>query len=91
MQNDGNLVQYPADGPTGPQVAYWDSSTFTAGDKVSLNLNGIGGLYLLNSSGFNILNLHEGNFSKERKVYRMTIDANGLLRLYSRCLGDRIV
>lgn len=81
MQSDGNLVQYPID-VAKPETAYWNTSTFTAGATVSLNLDVNGKLYLRNGTGFNIMNLYEGSpFSTG--IYRLTIDADGILGLYS--------
>ncbi|KAM5563443.1 G-type lectin S-receptor-like serine/threonine-protein kinase LECRK3 [Rosa sericea] len=86
MQRDGNLVQYPI-GPftlSSNQYSYWNTGTFTAGNNVSLNLDQNEGLYLLDSTGFKIKSL----FSLQKglsmyRSYRLTIDADGILRLYS--------
>jgi hypothetical protein len=86
MQIDGNLVQYPLLVPTEPVTAYYATGTFTSGNNVSLNLDESGQLYLLNSSGINILTLHEGNFTR-RLIYRLTLDADGMVNLYSHDIG----
>lgn len=82
MQRDGNLVQYPNGLFTlsGDQYAYWDSETYKAGDNVSLNLDHNGQLYLLNTTGFKIKSFTD---QKGLSMYRLTIDADGILRLYS--------
>ncbi|PRQ24799.1 putative protein kinase RLK-Pelle-SD-2b family [Rosa chinensis] len=91
MQTDGNLVQYPI-GPltvSADQYAYWNTETATAGNNVSLHLDQNEGLYLLNSTGFKIKSL----FSLQKglsmyRSYRLTIDCDGILRLYSYSLGQ---
>ncbi|KAL6276795.1 hypothetical protein ACE6H2_020396 [Prunus campanulata] len=84
MQNDGNLVQYPADSLDTRPYAYYASSTFGAGENVTLNLGADGHLYLLNSTGSNIRNITDGGLpTDEGKLYLMRIDADGIFRLYS--------
>ncbi|KAJ9554111.1 hypothetical protein OSB04_018156 [Centaurea solstitialis] len=85
LQEDGNLVQQPNVG-TGetPFTSYWDSQTVGSGPNVTLNLDSNGHLYLLQNSSIYIKNLTElrrGDRS-ERAVYRMTIDVDGIFRLY---------
>ena len=90
MQVDGNLVQYPASNPK-PENAYWYSNTSTAGEKVSLNLDGNGRLYLLNTTtGLTVKNFYEaGSLSnKSKTIYRLTIGFDGILRLYSHSLNQ---
>ncbi|XP_062021067.1 G-type lectin S-receptor-like serine/threonine-protein kinase LECRK3 [Rosa rugosa] len=85
MQSDGNLVQYPV-GPftlSTDQYAYWASGTVGAGNNVSLNLDQNGGLYLLNSTGFKIKSIAGQQGLSMYPGYRLTIDADGILRLYS--------
>ncbi|KAI5312016.1 hypothetical protein L3X38_041189 [Prunus dulcis] len=87
MQRDGNLVQYPANLLlVTAQYAYWNTETFTAGDNVSLNLDHNGQLYLLNSTGFYIKNITNQTHLSDNHVYRLTIDSDGILRLYSHSL-----
>ncbi|KAG6626026.1 G-type lectin S-receptor-like serine/threonine-protein kinase LECRK3 [Carya illinoinensis] len=89
MQGDGNLVQYPSGTPPKGDNAYWNSKTFDAGDNVSLNLDRNGQLFLLNSTGFNIMNLTgQRNPSHNFSLYRLTLDFDGILRLYSRSLNQ---
>ncbi|KAG2665641.1 hypothetical protein I3760_15G017500 [Carya illinoinensis] len=89
MQRDGNLVQYPSFIPRKSAYAYWSTATYTVGDNVSLNLDRGGQLFLLNSTGLNIMNLsvprnHFNNFP----LYRLTLDFDGILRLYSHGLNE---
>ncbi|KAH0976760.1 hypothetical protein GBA52_026479 [Prunus armeniaca] len=87
MQHDGNLLQYPVNPiSTTPQYAYWNTETYTAGDNVSLNLDHNGQLYLLNSTGFYIKNITNQTQLSDNRVYRLTIDFDGILRLYSHSL-----
>ncbi|BBH08843.1 receptor-like protein kinase 1 [Prunus dulcis] len=87
MQHDGNLVLYPVNPiSTTGQYAYWITGTYTAGDKVSLNLDHNGQLYLLNSTGFYIQNITNQTQLSDNHVYRLTIDSDGILRLYSHSL-----
>ncbi|KAF5467769.1 hypothetical protein F2P56_011987, partial [Juglans regia] len=82
---DGNLVQYPSYIPRKSQYAYWASNT-VGPNNVSLNLDRNGQLFLLNSTGFNIMNFSsQGNSSYN---YRLTLDYDRLLRLYSHGLNQ---
>ncbi|KAH9717752.1 non-specific serine/threonine protein kinase [Citrus sinensis] len=83
MQNDGNLIQYPKNTPDTAPYSYWTSFTDGKGDNVSLNLDENGHLFLLNSTGFNIRNLTEGENPTEGMMYLMKIDSDGIFRLYS--------
>ncbi|KAJ4952412.1 hypothetical protein NE237_029244 [Protea cynaroides] len=87
MQHDGNLVQYPVASSLTAAYAYYSSGTFTAGDNVTLNLSDDGHLYLLNSTDFYLKNLtNAGLPANQSNIYRMTIDVDGIFRLYS-CLN----
>ncbi|KAM7523566.1 hypothetical protein LguiA_013468 [Lonicera macranthoides] len=88
MQSDGNLVQYPLEGPWSPQNAYWASGTYEAGNKSTLNLNDDGHLYLFNSSAI-INNLTNGGYPKERIIYLARNDVDGIFRLYSYNLNQQ--
>ncbi|KAK0603934.1 hypothetical protein LWI29_010287 [Acer saccharum] len=88
MQHDGNLVQYPTDAITTP-TAYWASGTYVMGDKMSLNLDEDGNLYLLNATGFNVMNITtSGVYATKGSIYLLRIDWDGLFRLYSHNLGQ---
>ncbi|KAL7171377.1 hypothetical protein ACSBR2_036098 [Camellia fascicularis] len=84
MQHDGHLVQYPISAPSysGP-YSYWASGTNGRGDNCSLLLDGDGHLYLLDATGANIKNLSDAEPTKEEKNYRMTVDVDGIFRVYS--------
>nr|XP_043612797.1 G-type lectin S-receptor-like serine/threonine-protein kinase LECRK1 [Erigeron canadensis] len=84
MQNDGHLVQYPnvEETPDTGSYAYWASGTAGNGPNVTLNLDSGGFLYLLKNSTFLIRNLTQGGYPRERAIYRMKIDVDGLFRLY---------
>ncbi|PRQ24801.1 putative protein kinase RLK-Pelle-SD-2b family [Rosa chinensis] len=86
MQRDGNLVQYPNIDQftlSSDEYSYWNPGTFSAGNNVSLNLDQNGGLYLLNSTGLKIRSFPLKNGLSMYRSYRLTIDADGILRLYS--------
>ena len=87
MQTDGNLVQYPNDAIT-ISTAYWASDTSGMGDKMSLNLDEDGNLYLLNATGFNVKNITSGVYATKGSIYLLRIDWDGLFRLYSHNLGQ---
>ncbi|KAL4651043.1 hypothetical protein ACB092_01G130100 [Castanea dentata] len=88
MQGDGNLVQYPASNPK-RENAYWDSNTFTAGKNMSLNLDGNGRLYLLNTATGSVVKDFYGiNSLSNKTFYRLTIGFDGILRLYSHSLNQ---
>ncbi|PQQ13366.1 G-type lectin S-receptor-like serine/threonine-protein kinase [Prunus yedoensis var. nudiflora] len=92
MQNDGNLVQYPVDSLDTRPYAYYASSTFGAGENVTLNFGAYGHLYLLNSTGSNIRNITDGGLpTDEGKLYLMRIDADGIFRLYSHGLKKNAI
>ncbi|KAG7942996.1 hypothetical protein I3843_15G016300, partial [Carya illinoinensis] len=87
MQEDGNLVQYPSYIPRKSEYAYWASNTRLSGE--SLSLDGNGQLFILNSAGFNIKNLTgQGNTAHNFSLYRLTLDFDGILRLYSHGLNQ---
>ena len=90
MQVDGNLVQYPASKPK-PENAYWNSETSTAGEKVSLNLDGNGRLYLLNTTtGLIVKDFYRIGSLSNKTIYRLTIGFDGILRLYSHRLNQGV-
>lgn len=83
MQRDGNLVAYPTLPYTdGTWYAYWAPNT--AGDNVSLHLDNDGRLYLVNSTGFDMKNISKGGYdSTNETIYLMSIDPDGIFRVYS--------
>ncbi|XP_057970808.1 G-type lectin S-receptor-like serine/threonine-protein kinase LECRK3 [Malania oleifera] len=85
MQLDGNLVQYPVDGST-VLTAYYATAT-NRKDSVTLNFNRDGLIYLVNSTGFSIMNLTQGGYST-KDIYLMRIDVDGIFRLYSHGLDQ---
>ncbi|XP_043687521.1 G-type lectin S-receptor-like serine/threonine-protein kinase LECRK2 [Telopea speciosissima] len=84
MQSDGNLVQYPNENPQTIPKSYWATGTNGQGDNVTLNLDDDGHLYLVNRKGKTIYNLFTGGNSVNGMIfYRMTIDIDGIFRVYS--------
>ncbi|XP_019197723.1 PREDICTED: G-type lectin S-receptor-like serine/threonine-protein kinase LECRK3 [Ipomoea nil] len=88
MQSDGNLVQYPLQGPYIPQNAYYASNTDGTGSNITLNLDEDGSLYLINSTINIIKNLipSRGN-PEEKTIYIAKIDVDGIFRVYSHPFG----
>ncbi|XP_062099730.1 G-type lectin S-receptor-like serine/threonine-protein kinase LECRK1 [Humulus lupulus] len=90
MQTDGNLVLYPIISGLLPYHAYWSTATSIKGEpKISLKLDPNGQLDLLNStSGSIVKTIHAADWSHlgENVTYRLTIDEDGILRLYSHSL-----
>nr|GMC60600.1 G-type lectin S-receptor-like serine/threonine-protein kinase LECRK3 [Ipomoea batatas] len=88
MQDDGNLVQYPLQGPYIPQNAYYASNTDRTGNNITLNLDEDGSLYLINSTINIIKNLtpSRGN-PGEKTIYIAKIDVDGIFRVYSHPFG----
>ncbi|XP_059671131.1 G-type lectin S-receptor-like serine/threonine-protein kinase LECRK3 [Cornus florida] len=82
MQLDGYLAQYPAGSPNTTEYGYWDSGIYGGGDNVTLNLDDNGQLYLLNTTGI-MINLFEGGDASDKLMYRVTLDADGIFRVYS--------
>ncbi|XP_022753672.1 G-type lectin S-receptor-like serine/threonine-protein kinase LECRK3 [Durio zibethinus] len=82
MQGDGNLVQYPVEAVE-TETFYWNTGTYNAGAGVTLNLDSNGLLYLLNATGFNIKIIPDKSIVLGKPIYRATIDADGIFRLYS--------
>ncbi|KAM7529103.1 hypothetical protein LguiB_032513 [Lonicera macranthoides] len=81
MQSDGNLVQFPFEGPHNAETSYYISDTARAGNNMTLNLDDDGHLYLFNSSV--IKNLTNGGYPKERRIYLVRNDVDCIFRLYS--------
>ncbi|CAB4283481.1 unnamed protein product [Prunus armeniaca] len=92
MQNDGNLVQYPADTADTSIYAFYSSHTGGEGENVTLNFGADGHLYLLNRNGTNIRNITDGGLpTDEGKLYLMRIDVGGIFRLYSHDLKKNAI
>ncbi|XP_059629537.1 G-type lectin S-receptor-like serine/threonine-protein kinase LECRK1 [Cornus florida] len=87
MQYDGNLVMYPVGLPDGPEAVYWAGDTYFAGDNATLTLDGNGLLYVFDKTGTNIKNITNGGNLSMGKIFRSTMDADGLWRLYSYSLN----
>ncbi|XVF67712.1 hypothetical protein PTKIN_Ptkin10aG0143900 [Pterospermum kingtungense] len=84
MQSDGNLVQYPTLPYTDTSwYAYWASGTNGKGDNVSLHLDNGGRLYLVNSTGFEIMDISREGYDTNETIYLMRLDSDGLFRVYS--------
>ncbi|KAM7523572.1 hypothetical protein LguiA_013474 [Lonicera macranthoides] len=75
---DGRLVL----GPWIAETAYWESATGGTGNNVTLNLDDDGRLYLSNSSTI-VKNLANGGYPKERRIYLVRNDVDGIFRVYS--------
>ncbi|PON76273.1 S-receptor-like serine/threonine-protein kinase [Parasponia andersonii] len=92
MQTDGNLVQHPRISNLLPYHGYWNTQTNMIGEQtVALKLDPDGHLYLLNSTGSNIIkDIYVAGWKhlSENVTYRLTIDVDGILRLYSHSLAQ---
>ncbi|TXG50828.1 hypothetical protein EZV62_023352 [Acer yangbiense] len=88
MQSDGNLVQYPKNTSDTAPYSYWSATTFGTGDKVTLNFDVDGNLYLFNATSFKLQNLTSGVYKTKGTIFMMRIDSDGLFRLYSHGLGN---
>ncbi|KAH7524601.1 hypothetical protein FEM48_Zijuj06G0136700 [Ziziphus jujuba var. spinosa] len=77
MQSDGNLVSYPTNISSMPEMAYWASKTSDSnGAELRLYHNG--------SLSLQTHILSNGSYSNETKTfYRATLDDDGIFRLYS--------
>jgi hypothetical protein len=84
MQEDGWLSLYPAGTPyDGLKYGYWGAGSSGQKNDVVLQLEDDGHLYLLNGAGDIIANMSLAVNPTEDVVYRLTIDPDGMLRLYS--------
>ncbi|KAK4359816.1 hypothetical protein RND71_022045 [Anisodus tanguticus] len=88
MQDDGNLVQYPVQTTDTSPYAYYATSTDGAGNNVTLNLDDDGHLYMLNST-ISLKNLTDRGHPRERTIYLMKIDVDGIFRVYSHSLNQQ--
>ncbi|KAM0899564.1 hypothetical protein ACQ4PT_021234 [Festuca glaucescens] len=85
QQNDGNLVLYPVGTANVAAAAYWDTVTFQIGFPLILRLDASGVLYQVGSNnGSYTNNLTRPGAVKagEQAIYRLTVDPDGVLRLY---------
>ncbi|KAJ8646740.1 hypothetical protein MRB53_008488 [Persea americana] len=89
MHFDGILTNVPMIRTNTAHDIYWQSDTAGQGDNVSTNLGDDGRIYMLNSTGFNIKNLTDGRHPRDPSVtYRVTLDVDGIFRLYSHDLSS---
>ncbi|KAL6613754.1 hypothetical protein ACP70R_036024 [Stipagrostis hirtigluma subsp. patula] len=84
--NDGNVVMYPVGTQNVAAAAYWDTGTFQIGFPLTLRLDATGVLYLVGNNGSYAKNLTRpgaaAQFAGEQVFYRVTLDPDGVLRLY---------
>uniref|UniRef100_A0A803NHG2 non-specific serine/threonine protein kinase n=1 Tax=Cannabis sativa TaxID=3483 RepID=A0A803NHG2_CANSA len=87
MQTDGNLVQYLRMSNVEVYHAYWASKTNGKGSQnTTLKFEANDNLYMYNTtSSSNIKTIHSVGWGHKsgNVTYRLTIDADGILRLYS--------
>ncbi|KAF3962780.1 hypothetical protein CMV_012760 [Castanea mollissima] len=85
MQSDGNLVSYPANSGDAVSDAYWSTDTYSGnGFNIHLYLNASGSLILVNESNLETVNtIYSPSTSSINTIYRATLDADGIFRLYS--------
>ncbi|GLJ47663.1 hypothetical protein SUGI_1006720 [Cryptomeria japonica] len=81
LQEDGNLVLYPVERVGEQQGAYWSSNTYHYSDNpINLFFDESGDLYLKNDT--RIENITDGNIEGGRYLRRVTLDSDGILRMY---------
>ncbi|KAF2290999.1 hypothetical protein GH714_018153 [Hevea brasiliensis] len=83
MPRNGNLEMFALEYPVRRDYFYWRSCTRNARGNVLLNLDTNDLLYLLDTNGNNIRNLSDSRTIFGQALYRATIDADGIFRLYS--------
>ncbi|XP_034932524.1 G-type lectin S-receptor-like serine/threonine-protein kinase LECRK3 [Populus alba] len=91
MQADGNLVAYPTNSAGLSVDAYWASDTYQDSKKgLSLYLNPQGFLFMDTVSKKPVL-LARSSYPCNNKttIFRATLDADGIFRLYSHCLENK--
>ncbi|KAI5554443.1 hypothetical protein BDE02_19G013300 [Populus trichocarpa] len=90
MQEDGNLVAYPTNSAGESVDAYWASSTTGDNKGLSLYLNQQGFLSMDTVSKKPVL-LASSSYPCNNKttIFRATLDADGIFRLYSHCLENK--
>jgi hypothetical protein len=89
MQEDGWLAMYPVGTPYTTEYGYWGGGIPGQKNDVVLHLENNGHLYLINGAGVIIKNLTDGYPTKD-VVYRLTIDPDGILRLYSHDINQNL-
>ncbi|XP_030929254.1 G-type lectin S-receptor-like serine/threonine-protein kinase LECRK3 [Quercus lobata] len=95
MQSDGNLVSYPANSGDAVPDAYWSTDTYSGnGFNIHLYLNASGSLILVNESNLETvkptyLYLYPTSTSSINTIYRATLDADGIFRLYCHTYDER--
>ncbi|KAG6738301.1 hypothetical protein POTOM_057912 [Populus tomentosa] len=91
MQADGNLVAYPTNSAGLSVDAYWASDTYQDSKKgLSLYFNHQGFLFMDTVSKKPVL-LARSSYPCNNKtaIFRATLDADGIFRLYSHCLENK--
>nr|POF19446.1 g-type lectin s-receptor-like serine/threonine-protein kinase lecrk2 [Quercus suber] len=97
MQYDGNLVLYPANTLDDISEAYWGAGSNGYGNgangndlKYRLYLNDTGYLQIINSTSMDsVKDFSPSSASNDTNtIYRATLDANGLFRLYSHAFDE---
>uniref|UniRef100_A0A6M2ESP2 Receptor-like serine/threonine-protein kinase n=1 Tax=Populus davidiana TaxID=266767 RepID=A0A6M2ESP2_9ROSI len=90
MQDDGNLVAYPTNSAGQDVDAYWASHTTGDNQGLSLYLNHQGFLSIDTDSKKPVL-LARSSYPCNNKttIFRATLDADGIFRLYSHCLENK--
>ncbi|XP_050208367.1 G-type lectin S-receptor-like serine/threonine-protein kinase LECRK1 [Mercurialis annua] len=88
MQVDGNLVAYPLNSSYAPEDAYWSFSSAFRSYDVLLSLDHHGNLFV--SKGYSMIKLVNNSYTRDEKpvIYRLTLDADGILRLYAHHLEN---
>ncbi|KAG6737340.1 hypothetical protein POTOM_058856 [Populus tomentosa] len=90
MQEDGNLVAYPTNSAGQAVDAYWASHTTRLSYLSTLYLNHQGFLSMDTGSKKPVL-LARSSYPCNNKtiIFRATLDADGIFRLYSHCLENK--
>ncbi|KAM3750313.1 hypothetical protein ACB098_04G027700 [Castanea mollissima] len=81
MQQDGFIVLYPIGTPYYIEYGYWSKGIQGPPLNATLNLDVDGHLYLANGNG--IVTISAGGNSTKGLLYRLRMDDDGFLRLYS--------
>ncbi|XP_062168273.1 G-type lectin S-receptor-like serine/threonine-protein kinase LECRK1 [Alnus glutinosa] len=89
MQEDGWLAMYPVGTQNTIEDGYWGEGIDGQKSDVVLQLENNGHLYLINGAGVIIRNMTDGYPTKD-VLYRLTIDPDGILRLYSHDMNQTL-